>query len=76
MSLLGMPGYVIIGNSLLHPPVAGRTHPECEYLYTPTYYIHGFQWRRQCESVEVISVPETTVNGTDGQEPSLNVKQA
>jgi len=56
MSLLGMPGYIIIGNSLLCPPVDGKMHPECEYLYTPMYYIHGFRWRRQRESVEVIPV--------------------
>ena len=39
MSLLGLPGYVIIGNSLLM---------ECrEVMYTPMYFIHGFQWRKQ-----------------------------
>jgi len=39
MSLLALPGYVIIGNSLL---------VECkEILYTPMYFIRGFQWRRQ-----------------------------
>ena len=48
MSLLGMPGYVIIGNSLLYPPT-GRMHPECEYWFTPLYYVNGFQWRRQKE---------------------------
>jgi len=51
MSLLGMPGYVIIGNSLLYPPTK-KMHPECEYLFTPLYYIHGFQWRRQRISAE------------------------
>jgi type I restriction-modification system DNA methylase subunit len=50
MSLLGMPGYVIIGNSLLHPPT-GMIHPECDYLFTPMYFINGFQWRRQKESI-------------------------
>jgi type I restriction-modification system DNA methylase subunit len=46
MSLLGMPGYTVIGNSLLYPP-DGRTYPECDYLFTPMYYIQGFQWRKQ-----------------------------
>jgi hypothetical protein len=50
MSLLGMPGYVIIGNSLLYPPT-GRIHPECEYLYTPMYFIQGFRWRRQKQNI-------------------------
>lgn len=46
MALLGMPGYVIIGNSLLYPPT-GTMHPECDYLFTPMYFLQGFQWRRQ-----------------------------
>ncbi|MCL2218209.1 MAG: SAM-dependent methyltransferase [Defluviitaleaceae bacterium] len=51
MSLLGMSGYVIIGDSLLYPPT-GKMHPECEYLFTPLYYLHGFQWRKQRGFVE------------------------
>ena len=47
MSLLGMPGYVMIGDSLRYPPLIGKQHPECEYLFTPLYHIHGFRWRRK-----------------------------
>ena len=46
MSLLGMPGYVVTGDSLLYPPT-GKMHSECEYLFTPMYYLHGFRWRHQ-----------------------------
>lgn len=63
MSLLGMPGYVIIGNSLLHPPtVDGVKNDDCDYWFTPLYYIQGFQWRRQKREVkdksEVVSIPK------------------
>lgn len=62
MSLLGMSEYVIIGDSLLYPP-SEKIHPECEYLYTPMYYVHGFQWRRQRETYE----PQITLlNPDDG----------
>jgi len=61
MSLLGMPGYVIIGNSLLYPP-AGKPHPECEYLFTPMYYIRGFRWRRQREVRETMEIIEREEN--------------
>jgi len=53
MSLLGMPGYVIIGNTL------AADVSNYDYWFTPMYFIRGFQWRRQRESVEVLSVPET-----------------
>ena len=56
MSLLGMPGYVIIGDCLRYPPTVGKLHPECEYLYTPMYYLHGFQWRRQRKNADDIPV--------------------
>lgn len=39
MSLLGMPGKVIIGNSLTNEPG--------DYWFTPFYYLSGFAWRRQ-----------------------------
>jgi hypothetical protein len=44
-----MPGYVIIGDSLRYPPLVGKQHPECEYLFTPMYYVGGFWWREQRE---------------------------
>ena len=47
MSLLGMPGYVVIGDSLRYQLLVGKRHPECEYLFTPMYHIHGFRWRQQ-----------------------------
>ena len=53
MSLLGMPGYVIIGNTLT------ADVSNYDYWFTPMYFIRGFQWRRQRESIEVVPVPET-----------------
>jgi len=52
MSLLGMAGYVIIGNSLI---------PSDSYdvWFTPTYYLHGFYYRTQ-KTVEV--KPEPTAD--------------
>ena len=41
MSLLGMAGYVIVGNTLL------MDTQNWDYWFTPMYFIHGFQWRRQ-----------------------------
>lgn len=43
MSLLGMPGYVIIGNTLT------CDFSNYDYWFTPMYFIHGFNWRRQRE---------------------------
>ena len=75
MSLLGMPGFVIIGNSLLYPPLVNRQHPECEYLYTLMYHVRGFRWRRQREVAEKWLVPQTVVNETIGAEPDLGGKR-
>jgi len=61
MSLLGMSGYVIIGDSLRYPPLVGKMHPECEYLFTPMYYLHGFRWRHQRKIAEDIPVPKAEV---------------
>lgn len=47
MSLLGMPGCVIIGNSFLNE--------HKELLYTPSYFMNGFQWRRQKEKQAAFS---------------------
>ena len=41
MSLLGMPGYVIIGNTL------AADFSGYDYWFTPLYFLHGFTWRRQ-----------------------------
>ena len=46
MSLLGLGGYVIIGNSLTHPPTEPMT-ADYEIWFTPMYFVHGFQWRWQ-----------------------------
>ena len=67
MALLGMPGYVIIGNSLL------MDKENWDYWFTPMYFIHGFQWRQRRERIaeamadlttpqevfEVSDIPET-----------------
>jgi len=45
MSLLGMAGYVIVGDTLL------MDTQNYGYWFTPMYFIHGFQWRRQREIV-------------------------
>ena len=41
MALLGMPGYVIIGNSLL------MDKENWDYWFTSMYFIQGFEWRKQ-----------------------------
>jgi len=41
MSLLGMPGYVIVGNTL----TADFSH--YDYWHTPMYFVHGFQARER-----------------------------
>lgn len=43
MSLLGMPGYVIVGNTLT------ADISNYDYWFTPMYFIRGFRWRRQRE---------------------------
>ena len=52
MSLLGMPGYVIIGNTLT------ADASNYDYWFTPMYFIRGFQWRRQRE-ITGIGIEET-----------------
>jgi type I restriction-modification system DNA methylase subunit len=55
MALLGMSGYVIIGNTLI---------PSDSYdvWFTPTYFLHGFWCRKQkCDEVEADMTAEPTI---------------
>ena len=65
MSLLGMPGYVIIGNSL-----SNEIPDESSIWYTPLYFLSGFQYRTQKKTItsaktasnlvdDIIEQPET-----------------
>jgi hypothetical protein len=65
MSLLSMPGYVIIGNSLLYPPLVNHRHPECEYLFTPMYYVGGFRWK---EGRGIVGDDPSSKNGRFSEE--------
>ena len=53
MSLLGMPGFVIIGDSLI---------PSDKYdvWYTPMYFLQGFHYRTQKSGI----ITETATDGT------------
>lgn len=66
MSLLGMPGYVIIGDSLT---------VECrEIWYTPMYYVSGLCYRRQKETEAVtIEKQEDTVNLRESESGQLEL---
>jgi len=59
LSLLGMSGYVIIGDSLLNPPTVPM-RSKCDIWYTPFYFVHGFNVRTQ-KNVEVMT--EATDSG-------------
>lgn len=56
MSLYGMPGYVIIGNSLKHPPTVPLPI-DYEIWHTPFYFMGGWQWRRQRDKPLVLPTP-------------------
>jgi type I restriction-modification system DNA methylase subunit len=57
MSLLGMPGYVKIGNTFIPQDTD-------EYWFTPMYLLSGFTWRRQknfaAEAIESTIIEEST----------------
>jgi len=66
MSLLGMPGYVIIGNSLL------MDKENWDYWFTPMYFIHGFQWRQQQrETVEAVVSLTTSQENTESSDTEI-----
>ena len=58
LALLGCAGYVIIGDSLLHPPT-GHTlcpdpNPELDVWYLPMFYEPAWHCRRMWHSLDVI----------------------
>jgi len=65
MSLLGMPGYVIIGNSITQPPIghvlfpkAGKatsSTPEADIWYTSSYFSEVWNCRRVATSISMIT---------------------
>lgn len=61
LSLLGCPGYVIVGDTLCHPP----TDPlpaDYEVWYTPMYFSDVWHWRRVFHSVDK-AIAETRERG-------------
>lgn len=50
LSLLGCPGYVIVGNSLTEPvvrhPLFPQVNEECEIWYTPMFFRKEWEYRR------------------------------
>ncbi|MDR2558891.1 MAG: N-6 DNA methylase [Oscillospiraceae bacterium] len=64
MSLLGMPGYVIIGNSLTQPsvghalfPKIGKVNeniPDADIWYTPFFFTDVWHTRRKLEEIKVM----------------------
>lgn len=63
LSLLGCPGYVVIGNSLTHPIVGAPLQPtemeEQEFWYTPLYYSDVWQYRRMFAAMDRILRTDT-----------------
>lgn len=57
LSLLGCPGYVIVGDTLRHPPT-DPLPPDYEIWYTTFFFSPVWRWRRMFHSVE------KAVNGT------------
>ena len=51
LSLLGCPGYVIVGDTLRHPPTEPLP-PDYEIWYTPFYFTDVWVWRRMFHSVD------------------------
>ena len=71
MALLGMPGYVIVGNSLL------MDTQNWEYWFTPMYFVNGFSWRKQKTAgitaasalEETEALVDTSTPGIEGSRP-------
>ncbi|MCL2776132.1 MAG: SAM-dependent methyltransferase [Oscillospiraceae bacterium] len=59
LSLFGMSGYVIIGDSLLNPPTVPM-RSECDIWYTPFYFVHRFNVKAQ---KDIAVMTETTDSG-------------
>lgn len=58
ISLLGCPGYIVIGNSITHPVVGLSLAPEeqeCqEFWYTPLYFLDVWHYRRVFAGVDAL----------------------
>jgi hypothetical protein len=65
MSLLGMAGYVIIGNSLI-------PSENYDVWFTPMYFLYGFNYRKQ-KRVEVLAEPVIDVAPVMIQQPEIIV---
>lgn len=69
LSLLGCPGYVIVGDSLAHPAI-DPLPPDYEIWYTPFYYTDVWRWRRLFHSLERAE-NETPENRVSNQPETL-----
>ena len=62
LALLGCAGYVIIGDSLLHPPtghpLCPDPHPELDVWYLPMFYEQTWHYRRLWHSLDAVLRPE------------------
>lgn len=63
LSLLGCPGYVIVGDTLRHPPTVPMP-PDYEIWYTPFYYSDVWHWRRVFHSMSHLF--KNAESGTNG----------
>jgi hypothetical protein len=64
LSLLGCPGYVIVGDTLRHPPTVPLP-PDYEVWYTPFYFSEVWHWRRIFNSMsQILKTNESGTNVT------------
>ena len=85
MSLLGMPGYVIIGNSLTQPsvghvlfPKIGKVNeniPDADIWYTPMWFADIWHWRRTWYSVDLMIKSTAPDERAPPAEPEPEVKE-
>lgn len=64
LSLMGCPGYVVIGNTILHPTTSidGRgliPVDQGNVWYTPMYFSDIWQWRVLCAKMNLLAQSET-----------------
>lgn len=68
LSLLGCPGYVIVGNTLTTPPTEPLT--DQNVWYTPLYFLDVWHWRRVWKQMDRLCRVETAEKGGNAPEQS------
>jgi hypothetical protein len=63
LSLLGCPGYVIVGNTLTTPPTEPLTNQNV--WYTPMYFHEVWRWRRAFKAARRVAKKQQTVIETE-----------